>query len=272
VSAIVIADSASPSGARISTLEVRIHRFVLAEFNTHRKFSRNSASSRAIPYAKMRQRVLEDPAIPVSWPAEQKGMQGGAELEGRFAAAAREVWLAGRDYAVAQADNLVALGLHKSVVNRLLEPFMWHTIVVTATDWSGFFVQRCSPLAQPEIRVAAEAMMAALNDSKPTPLAYGEYHLPYLRDEDVHECFERKIDPRKVSSARCARVSYLTQDGTRDLALDVNLFERLASAKPYHASPMEHVARPYDLVRDDKERWTGNFDRWVQFRHELGMR
>ena len=42
-------------------------RIILAEFNTHRLFSRNSASSRAIPFKKMVQSVLENPFIPIAW-------------------------------------------------------------------------------------------------------------------------------------------------------------------------------------------------------------
>lgn len=277
----VIADSVSPTGDRVTTIEVTTHRFILAEFNTHRAFSRNSASSRAIPYQKMRAKALETPALPLSWPAEQKGMQGGEEA---FPEAQREfeaVWLTARDKAVQVADQLHEMGLHKSVINRILEPFLPHTIIVSATDWQGFWDQRCHPDAQPEIRVAAEVMRDAYNASTPLELEWGDWHLPYISDEERGE-FPLKtrgldtgvyeglkllhINPLlKISAARCARVSYLTHDGKRDVYKDIELFERLHTHTPPHASPLEHVARASYNYRK------GNFHGFQQLRHALGM-
>lgn len=283
-SAKVVADSISVDGHRLTTLEVVIHRFCLSEFNTHRVMSRNSASSRAIPFAKQLDRVMDDPALPVSWPAEQRGMQGGEELPDRGLLA--DVWLDARDAAVRQAKHLSSLGVHKSVVNRLLEPFMWHTIAVTATAWENFFRQRCSPLAQPEIRVAAEAMRAAMEASTPGKLGVGEWHLPYVQDVDrewAASRFEahgllRSLDLDatellvRISVARCARVSYLTQAGVRDPSEDLRLYDRLVTAEPPHASPLEHVATPaawnvrtgYDS--DSLLPVVGNFLGWEQKR------
>lgn len=219
-----------------------MHRFVLSEFNTHRVLSKNSASSRAIPVGKQIQRVETDPAIPVSWPAEQKGMQGGEELDDGGTLAAENVWLRARTSAVADAQALVRAGVHKSVVNRLLEPFMWHTVVVTGTAWANFFALRNNPMAQPEIRVAAELMQDAYKRNTPTLIADGEWHLPYIQG---HEFSEHDIPTLvQMSAARCARVSYLTQAGVRDPQEDLNLYKRLTEANPMHASPLEHVATP----------------------------
>ncbi len=277
----VIADSINGLGNRLVTREVQLHRFVLAEFNTHRAFSRNSASSRAIPYAKMRQKALETPAIPLSWPNEQKGMQGGAELPQTSQITAELHWLDARDKAVETADKLHKIGVHKSVINRLLEPFLPHTIIVSATDWQGFWDQRCHPDAQPEIRVAAEAMKSAYDASKPEHLAWGDFHLPYITDEERAEFPLRgselgedyfsaknlpKISPLlKISAARSARVSYLTHDGKRDIQKDIELYERLAFHVPAHASPLEHPAR----VSYHNHR--GNFSGFAQLRHLVGM-
>lgn len=263
----VVSDSVSPWGVRLTTIEVTFHRFVLAEFNTHRVFSRNSASSRAIPFHKQVERVRDHPAIPVEWRAEQKGMQGGDFLEPDKASEAERQWLVARNMAVQAAENLASLGVHKSIVNRLLEPFMWHTVIVTATSWQGFWDQRVSPLAQPEIRVAAEAMLYdAYSRSEPVEVGMGEWHTPYIREEDWVEAREFG-DPedviRRVSVARCARVSYLTHDGVRSLDKDLELYERLVSADPMHASPLEHVATP------DPGPVLGNFDGWRQMRHEV---
>lgn len=258
--ATVVADSVSPAGVRLTTIEVTLHRFVLAELNTHRVFSRNSASSRAIPVRRQVARVVDDPALPVEFGSNQRGMQAGEPLRGADERAALDAWLAARDHAVAAVERLQELGVHKQVTNRLLEPFMWHTVIVTATEWDGFWEQRCSPLAQPEIRVAAEAMRAAYDASEPAAVDHGQWHTPYLREEDGD------LDPetaRQVSAARCARVSYLTHDGRRDIGKDIELYERLVTARPPHWSPLEHVATPATTGVVPP----GNLRGWAQLRH-----
>lgn len=259
-SASVVLDSVGPDGTRLTTIEVTLHRFVLAELNTHRVFSRNSASSRAIPVASQVARVVDDPAVPVEFGSNQRGMQAGAPLVGDELDDATLTWLAARDAAVDAAERLRGLGVHKQVTNRLLEPFMWHTVIVSSTSWDGFWEQRCSPLAQPEIRVAAEAMRAASDASTPTEVGPEGWHTPYLRDDDADLDAEQR---RRVSAARCARVSYLTHDGRRDVAKDLELYDRLVTARPPHWSPLEHVARPLA----DGERSRGNLTGWQQLRH-----
>lgn len=263
----VILDSISPRGIRLTTLEVTLHRFVLAELNTHRVFSRNSASSRAIPFSKQVARIAANPAIPVEWASEQKGMQGGEELAPMVQSLATTTWLAARNAAMKHASDLADLGVHKSIVNRLLEPFMWHTVIITSTEWDGFWDQRCSPLAQPEIRVAAEAMKEVYDASEPTPVGMGEWHLPYVDAQDRAVMSDIEV-LKKVSTARCARVSYLTHDGERSIEKDLDLFWRLAKADPMHASPMEHVATP----AADGRIPLGNFNGWRQFRHDIEYR
>lgn len=258
ISAKIIADSISPQGVRLTTMEVVIHRFVLSEFNTHRVFSRNSASSRAIPFHKQVDRVKRDIAVPVVWASEQKGMQGGDEVKNPLGAKA--AWRSARDDAVLWASQLDALGVHKSICNRILEPFMWHTIIVSSTEWENFFTQRCSPLAQPEIRVAAEAMREALGAHQPEPTSYTGWHLPYIQDDEFNEFDVNTL--RKLSVARCARVSYLTHDGRREPSADLTLYDRLVMARPMHASPLEHVATPVTV----NSKIRGNFLGWKQWR------
>jgi thymidylate synthase ThyX len=264
-SAKVIADSISPEGVRLTTLQVTFHRFVLAEMNTHRVFSRNSASSRAIPLAKQLKRVVDDPTLPVVWAREQKGMQGGDEVEDTEEA--QRQWWKARRSARGAAEELGKLGVHKSIANRLLEPFMWHTAVITSTAFQNFFAQRCHEAAQPEIRVAAEMMQAAYEESNPAEVGEGEWHLPYVGDdEETLDALAGKTDApapwdlaAKVSAARCARVSYLTQDGRRDPQEDLNLYDRLtvrqkdaiAAHNPIHWSPLEHVATPWSANRQE---------------------
>lgn len=244
----VIADSTFENGTRLTTMEIKLHRFVLAELNTHRVFSRNSASSRAIPVSKQLQRIRDNLAMPVVWPKEQKGMQGGETHDDETVERLTDLWYS----AAADVCDLAQFlheshKLHKSVTNRLLEPFMWHTVVITATAWDNFFLQRCSPLAQPEIRLAAQLAYEAMNESEPLELLEGMWHLPYITNADDLEL----SDIIKVSAARCARVSYLTQDGTRDTSADLALYDRLVSADPKHWSPLEHPATPWPANKQD---------------------
>ena len=286
----VLADSQSPAGYRLTTLEATFPRFVLAEFNTHRVFSRNSASSRAIPIAKQLRRVLGDPYVPIEFGSNQPGMQAGAALSGGKLDAAEREWLHARDDAVRRVIGLVTepgaisadddlsealdeveeairdktqpsgwLNVHKQVANRLLEPFMWHTVIVTATEWDNFFNLRCHPDAQPEIRLVAESMRTAVEASEPAELDWADWHLPLIHPEDREQAVIG--DLIKISAGRCARVSYLTHSGKRDLAADIELHDRLLESG--HMSPLEHPAQPAD------EEWCGNFHGWRQYRKTI---
>lgn len=146
ISAKVIADSKNEFGNRITTMVVTMPRIILAEFNTHRMFSRNSASSRAIPFEKMVKSVEENPFIPIAWQKDHKGMQG-AEYLGRLEGYGD--WIVARDCAIRSARHLSEKGITKQLCNRLLEPFMYHTVIVTATEWENFFALRCPQYAVP---------------------------------------------------------------------------------------------------------------------------
>jgi thymidylate synthase ThyX len=293
----VLADSRSPAGYRLTTLEATFPRFVLAEFNTHRVFSRNSASSRAIPIAKQLRRVLEHPYVPIEFGSNQPGMQAGPALDGEKREAAEHEWLRARDDAVRRVLGLVAdpdaiaaeddllaalqrveeiirdraqpaewLNVHKQVANRLLEPFMWHTVIVTATEWDNFFNLRCHPDAQPEIKLIAERMRAVMEASEPVQLDWSEWHLPLVRPEDRDQLASTE-DLIKVSAGRCARVSYLTHAGKRDLDADVELHDRLLESG--HMSPLEHPARPLSAAELKESEWSGNFRGWLPYRKEI---
>ena len=212
-SAKVIADSLSPDGARLTTLEVTFPRIILAEFNTHRVFSRNSASSRAIPVEKMLKIVRENPYIPTHWGKNQKGMQAEEELSEDLQKQARDLWLEARDRAIGVVDDLLDLGLHKQITNRLLEPFMWHTVIVTSTEWSNWTHLRDNLAAHPEIQKAARCMSEAMALSTPRNIGYDDWHLPLIQSDESD--IERDT-LKKISVGRCARVSYLTHDGKRD--------------------------------------------------------
>jgi thymidylate synthase ThyX len=258
-SARVLLDSVSPIGVRLTTLEVTFPRFVLAEFNTHRSFSRSSASSRAIPTSKLIERVERDPVMPLEWGRNKAGMSASDVLSEEEAEAASRIWLRARDDAVAHARQLQEHNVHKQELNRLLEPFLWHTVVVTATEWENFFELRCSSNAQPEIREAALRMRQAMVASSPQGVGYGDWHTPLLQEDEYALPLETR---RRVSAARCARVSYLTHEGRREIEKDLELYERLKRDR--HLSPFEHVATP----AADSD-FYANFRGWIQMRAEV---
>ncbi len=265
--AVVLADSVTERDNRITTVQVTLPRFVLAEVNTHRALSRNSASSRAIPLETQIRRVIEDPAMPVFWGRNRSGMQADEELTGAEREAAIAEWLAGRDRAVETARALGALGVHKQIAARVLEPFMWQTIIATATEWENFFALRDNKDAQPEFGHAAHMMRLARDASTPRLLKEGEWHLPLIQPDEAQWAAANPADAIKVSVGRCARVSYLTHDGTRDHAKDVELYERLLGGG--HMSPFEHAARPMTSEELAKGGWSGNFFGWHQHRKDI---
>jgi thymidylate synthase ThyX len=238
---------------------------VLAEFNTHRLFSRNSASSRAIPVEKQIARLLDDPFIPIYWGKNQKGMQANEELDDSVQSFLNETWLAARDNAIASAKILMDAGVHKQITNRLLEPFMWHTVIVTASDWTNYFNLRDNEMAQPEIQRIATMMRKDFLASKPFLLSPSEWHLPYAQPGELEELGVEKLI--KLSCARCARVSYLTHDGQRNVEADLPLYDRLLEGG--HMSPFEHAARPMTQEEYAKNKRLGNFKGWVQHRKEI---
>ncbi len=262
-SAKILKDSISYEDFRITTFEVTLPRIVLAEFNTHRMFSRNSASSRAIPIAKMLARVQEDPFIPTVWGKNQKGMQAAEELSPEAAARAKTEWLYARDNAVISVKRLQMddIDLHKQTANRLLEPWLWHTIIVTATEYQNFFGLRDSKMAMPEIQIPARMMRDLYDANTPEPTFNG-WHLPLVFSEDKKE-FPVEMLVR-LACARCARVSYLTHDGKRDPNEDFGLYDKLRGSG--HMSPLEHAARERT---ETEPLMVGNFRGWVQHRKML---
>ncbi len=265
----VILDSINPDGDRVTTVEAIFNRYLLAELNTHRMLSRNSASSRAIPVRKVLSQVLRRPAVPISWGANQAGMQARSDLVGW------RRWLAKRLFLWARLPILVVVwllskvGLHKQVANRLLEPWVWHTAVITATEWDNVWKLRLHPDAQPEFQELARCMKAAMDASVPVQMRWGSWHQPYLTPEDYGavaawasdhdtEEFQMLLPPLSyVSSARCAAVSYVRQGEARDAAKDIALATRLQNSG--HWSPFEHVA----MAEPGR---SGNFIGWKQFR------
>lgn len=268
ISARTVADSIGPNGIRLTTFVLRYPRFVHAEFMTHRAFSKNAASSRAIPIAKMIQGILKDPAMPVFWGKNQAGMQAGEALTGWRLWLVQQVWLKARYLAIAVVWLLMKLKLHKQISNRLLEPWMHIEVIMTATDFANFYALRDHPAAQPEMQALAKAMLEAHNASTPKVLEAMEWHIPFIRESDEHLDLETKL---KVSAARCARISYLKHDGTTStLEEDLATYQKLMGGVPMHASPTEHQARAeLRTTQLLPEQLRSNLRGWVQYRKTI---
>lgn len=268
ISAKVIEDSRAPNGVRLTTLQLRFPRFLLPEFNTHRVFSRNASSSRAIPVAKVIDQVRCDPAMPLHWGRNQPGMQASAELQGRERELAIAHWKNAAQCAADVAEQMAKLGLHKQVANRILEPFQFAHVVVSSTEWKNFFELRDHPDAQPEIRALAYEMRRAIlmsaPDLRPCDRLHADaWHLPYVTADERGSFADQPELLAKLSAARCARVSYVLHDGrTPDMDEDLKLFERLVGSRPLHASPVEHQAYPLPHFAQQSK----NFQGWRQHR------
>ena len=63
-------------------------------------------------------------------------------------------WRNAAKKAANSATTLLNLGLHKQIVNRVLEPFTYIDVVVTATDYANWFALRLDKDAQPEKNTA----------------------------------------------------------------------------------------------------------------------
>jgi thymidylate synthase ThyX len=257
---------------RITTFELEYPRFIHSELMTHRMFSRNAMSSRAIPVDTMIKQVLTAPAMPVEWGLNKSGMQSEGLSDQREVCV--NTWTKAAVAASVMATELKDLGLHKQIVNRVLEPYQLMKTVVTATEWYNFFELRTHKDTQPEFQVLAKLMKEQYDLSTPKELGVLEWHLPYV---DTYNCIE---DALKISSSCCAQVSYRKSDDSLDKAYKI--YDRLVESKPAHLSPFEHQAKPlfnyhykWDKGITHKDRngdsWSGNFKGWIQHRQLLDL-
>jgi hypothetical protein len=267
ISVKIIADSVSQEGIRLTTFQLCYPRIIHSELMTHRVFSRNASSSRAIPISRTIKDILTDPAEPLKWGSNKPGMQAGAELSGFKQWLVRQAWHGTKRCALLGARISQWAGAHKQVANRILEPWSHISVVLTSTDFSNWFALRCHENADPTIHQLAAEMGWAYRSSMPEPLQPGGWHLPYV-DEDID-----LETAKKMSAARCARVSYLNHDGSKpSLEADLKLFDYLVADAPVHASPTEHQATPdkkWSRNRWGKPELHGNFRGWCQFRKTI---
>ncbi len=289
-------DSISPYGVRLTSFVIHYPRAVLAEVVTHRMVSdawgdsevswcertktkdvsKNSASSRAIPFAKMVSKVQAEPYMP-QWTLNQKGMQGGDCSDESTVVIANSVWLQARNEAIFRAEQLSSLGIHKQDCNRLLEPWAWITQIVTATEWDNFFALRCHKDAHPAFQRIARMMFLELRKSIPDKLAWGQWHLPFVPREQAlsliwKPALESNVpyllpDLLKFSMARCGWLSYENhdKDGTPEQML--RTFDRFVSGDLMHGSVAEHQGTPegpfMKLLTDP---YRSNLRGWIQAR------
>jgi hypothetical protein len=272
IKAEVIQHSISQAGKPLIAIVAEYPRCIHGELMTHRVFSRNAMSSRAVPVRKMIDQVRRDPFVPYHWGANQPGMQAHQEVSPARREEAIHEWYRAAEHAAYFADRLDGLGVHKQIVNRLLEPFQWMRTIISTTELDNFYELRDHPDAEPHFQLLARAIRRA--EAESTPVLRGDdpdnidnWHLPFIHDHEREAVrgngMAGAILLAQVSAARCARISYLLHDGhVPDLDKDLALYTKLAGSKPIHASPLEHQAFP----ATSPDIPYGNFLGWVQFR------
>lgn len=273
--AIIVCDSLNANNERLVTMIARFPRCILAEINTHRVFSRNSASSRARSVKTTISSVMNDPYIPL-FSRNHKGMGGALMTDPNKIKEATRLWLKARDNAVenelrllvGDKDNIkaenweqivdyyytniynseglsdqTALSVHKQNANRLIEPFMWHEALITSSYWTNFYNLRISEFAQPEIHAIATLMRAAMDASTPKTRPM---HIPFVADNtvNVENLFNFSWDELKTilmnSAAECCRISYKDRSTMQNRQDNTALATRLLHDG--HMSPLEHQA------------------------------
>lgn len=288
ITAKIIADSINSLGIRITTFELVYPRMIHSELMTHRLFSRNAASSRAIPISAVIEQVRNNPATPSHWGKNQPGMQARVELEGIELSTVQSLWNVAMENACAVAELMSEQGAHKQVVNRILEPFVHMKTVLTATEFNNWWWLRDHEDADPTIHELAEAMRVEYNASIPDVLHDNEWHMPYViwtrdiygtqifQDENFNDISVEQA--LKISASCCAQVSYRKNDPS--LAKAEDIYDKLVSMEPVHASPFEHSAKcseyiatsqfnlPEGITHVDRynQWWSGNLKGWIQYR------
>jgi hypothetical protein len=277
----IIADTVNPDvpESRITTFEVYAPRYLLAEVNTHGVIAKSAASSRAIPVKKRIEMVRNEPWVPDVFGKNRPGMQSVEALDDAAQVEARKIWNFAIQDAIKHAEALKETDVHKQFANRVLEPYTYYSGVMTGTEWDNFWWLRISEDADPGFKVLATKMKEAYDASVPVAR---EYHLPYVSEEDLNTYLKWGIETKpvtllKVSSARCARVSYVSLETGKPSTLeeDLQLIEKLTKPTGAHLSPFDHAAMAdHIVIADDEYYWRnpeahGRFWGWVPYRNVL---
>lgn len=284
---VIAASECQHTGQRITTFELEYPRIIHGEFMTHRLFSRNAASTRAVPTPKAVEHVLANPYTPLRWGANKGGMQAGEDLGDQAKAELAEGWTLLRELTCKFVMEFHNLGLHKQWAARPLEVHQIIKVVMTTTELENFFWLRDDEDAQPEIVELARVIRAAMNDANYLILKEGEWHTPYFRNGMWSAAFhEESLDTAlAISASCCGQVSYRKLDDSVEKAEDIR--GKLINGRRVHASPFEHQATPIGedaysekdvdtgrylwkngITHMDREGsfWSGNFQNWIQHR------
>lgn len=304
---VVEASRSLENGSTLYTVHVRAPRIIWAEIMTHRVFSRNARSSRAVPVKTMLNEVRNDPFVPWHWTGAKPGMQGIPNWSekillkgsaGNFVDSDRPVdpalaWLHGRDMAADLAESYLDAHYHKQIANRLLEPFSWIDGLITSVQWNNFFHLRDHSDAEPHLQDLAVTIERAIARAVLMDLEPGDWHLPYVTQEDrdyantTFQAWDLRLDfLRKISAARCARISYAPFDNNPGYDRELERYDLLVKSSRVHASPLEHQATPdtrsmtetrtffeggmvetIEGYAFDNGEFHGNLPGWIQNRH-----
>lgn len=287
ISVELIKDSFNPQfNSRITTMVLEYPRIIHSELMTHRVFSRNASSSRAIPVSKAIEQVQNNPAMPVRFGKNQAGMQDAGEYE--QSNAVKSLWVESAKSACSFASVMNDMKAHKQVINRILEPYQFIRVCVTSTNWNNWFNLRNHPDADPTIHALAKTMLNAYHGIPAKVLRPGQWHIPFV--EEVTNDYSQKFyddkgviltleEALKISSSCAAQTSYRKLDSSLDKAEDI--YKKLIESKPCHASPVEHQAMAIATVDNPMDYfkvkgvthidrngtpWSGNFHGFVQNR------
>lgn len=278
---VILASATDTGSPPIYTIRLRYPRPIHGEIMTHRVFGRNARSSRAVPVKTMLNEVRTIPYVPWHWGKNQKGMQAEEECNekvtyevdaGDVVTVTREAaWLDARDQAVAIAEGFMEAGYHKQNPNRLLEPFSWIDTLITATEWKNFLWLRQHGAAEPHLQDLANLVAEAMKYTQVQFLTQNEWHMPYITEEEKRLYHTDVL--KKLSAARCARISYKPFNGEASIVAELDRYNLLVTDERVHASPLEHQASPdqYDPDYPNCNQWEapnlhGNLTGWIQHR------
>lgn len=308
---IILASKPTNGAPPIFTIHAHYPDIIHGEVLTHRDFSRNARSMRAVPVKTLLEEVRKDPFVPWHWGMNQKGMQAteecneqiciGSYWEGgphndreiKDMVSREDAWIMEANHAADKAEAYANAGYHKQVANRIIAPYTWKDTLITSTKWANFLHLRDHSDAEPHFQDLAKMVREALLGAEFQELGLGWWHLPYIDVRTYQEVIDYlrnglQINPtderiltvlRKVSVARCARISYRPFNGDSTIAAEVQRHDDLVASNPLHASPAEHQAKP-DIYRVteklygrdpwENSKLAGNLGPgWIQYRKTL---
>jgi hypothetical protein len=292
---IVLASRPAPVGTMTAlpliTMHLHYPDIIHGEVMTHRVFSRNARSMRAVPVATMVKEVRENPFVPWHWGKNQKGMQASEECNELIDLAGtmfrdigdpltREAsWQLAAKAAADFTEAFAASGYHKQIANRIIAPYTWKHTLITSTSWANFFHLRDHDAAEPHFHDLAALVREAIAGAEYQLLDYDDWHLPYVTEEDWHKIWDyvgrdTVGDGRatqvalKLSTARAARISYRPFDGDGSIESEIRRHDDLVASSPLHASPTEHQAKRDTIstyrrqvkVHQQPDQWATEFE------------